>query len=1387
MKNLAQLVDNLLALRRGDIAFDAVTNQVSAHLVAAPHAAEDVLREIDSAYQRRLLEPSEVAQLKTIVADTIAPFNAQLTLRIRGDLEGSQGERQMARRPAPARPISRSNIPLGTRLRERFVLDEVIGAGGMGTVYKGRDLLKVEARDRNPYVAIKVLNDDFRKRDDAFIVLQREASRQQRLAHPNVATVFDFDRTGDTIYISMELLEGVGLDTFLKTDIRGRGGMEWSQAQGLIEGMCAALTYAHEHGICHADFKPSNCFLMKDGRVKVLDFGIARAIKRPNQGTSDVTVYDGASIGALTPAYASAEMIEGTSDPDPSDDVYGLACVCYEMLSGKHPYNSLSAREARYQRLVPKKIDQLTTRQNRALQRALAFDRAARTPNVRDFMQELNAGSAAKAYWNSKRIAVTGVVVVLIAGAILWYTIEYPVARTLADIRSSDPAKVAAGMDRLPSLRAGDQQRVVQTARAEITAHYERQVRRMLDTGEIDAAYGKAEAMLAAGLATYGDSRELLQLRDEVSRRKDRYLSELAEQYERYLATGRLVDRKQGDIQGVIQRIRLVDPQHPLLTDPRIAGAFATAAETAIAGGKLDEARALLADGSTLAPDNRVLRDVSDKLTTAEEQIRTRQRNAELAAQIEAQIGPGVSLDKVAGVTKFIADLREVDPTNAVLGRAASAVRPLLGANYESITRLATVDDIAAFERRYAPTIDALGLTEASTRLSAHKQAMDSKRERLLSDARAAAATPSVRNTASLDSLLTQVKAIAPNDEQIAAIVTTAIDERRRESQRLAAAGRWDEARAMLNAVPALGGSAATRSQIDQDLASITQRQQDSAQQTMRAEREATLAAERERVATAESQLRSTLASFATTNAGLESLSTRIATLTTLDPGNALIASSRTTAAQRVAAAATGFAQAGEFDKARALLAKAAIELPGAGEIATARTQIDGIQADASQRAQERALVAAQQSFRTLLDRPQTQDSRWQRDSEAAIAAIGKAATSSAAAEGARGQLANAYLASVDQLVAEKRFTIASQMLEKAEQLTPRAASVQTRRDQWTRAFERDKSERATAEAAARLDAAKQRFANEIKSNQLDRARRTLTELQSSAGNDPFVTRDAPATLATAYVTAAQARLRANDVASAWRLTSTGAALRRDEARFEQLRSDIDTAANRNMEALLRPAATPDAAALAALASAFRVNAPDKYQAHTAAWVTRIKSQLAELTREPTAHNTYLVAVQSAFEDVAAVQSIRPLAARTVPTAPQPSNTSPATPPVQVAPQPQQPTITQQQPQQAPAQQVASVEPNLTGKWCGDGVGMTFSASEYSFDLGGGRTVKYPVDRYQRQGSTVTMTWTDKNLGAMVTEFSDFSPDGQSMTHVRGKTATASQWQTYNRKLKRCN
>lgn len=105
---------------------------------------------------------------------------------------------------------------------------------------------------------------------------------------------------------------------------------------------------------------------------------------------------------------------------------------------------------------------------------------------------------------------------------------------------------------------------------------------------------------------------------------------------------------------------------------------------------------------------------------------------------------------------------------------------------------------------------------------------------------------------------------------------------------------------------------------------------------------------------------------------------------------------------------------------------------------------------------------------------------------------------------------------------------------------------------------------------------------------------------------------------------------------------------------------------------------------------------------------------------------------------------------------------------------------------QPPAAAAPAAEPSLLGNWCGEGVGLAFASNEYSFDLGGGRKIKYSVDGYQRAGSVITMAWTDKNLGPMVTEFGQFSADGQSMVQVRGKKASSADWQNYNRPFRRC-
>ena len=280
----------------------------------------------------------------------------------------------------------------GTVLKERFELVNVLGEGGMGKVYRARDLLKVEAKDKNPFIAVKTLSGDFRQHPEAFMALQREASKAQRLAHPNIATVFDFDRDGTTIYLTMELMEGEELSSYIKR--LPAGGLPVIDAMNFIKQLCDGLAYAHSKGLVHSDFKPGNAFITNEGAVKLLDFGIARASKTRRDAAGVTTIFDPSELGALTPAYASIEMFEG-DDPDPRDDIYALACVAYELLTGKHPFNKLSAPKVLEKGLRPAPIAKLSKRQNRALLSALAINRKDRTPTVEKFWEGLRPKKAA--------------------------------------------------------------------------------------------------------------------------------------------------------------------------------------------------------------------------------------------------------------------------------------------------------------------------------------------------------------------------------------------------------------------------------------------------------------------------------------------------------------------------------------------------------------------------------------------------------------------------------------------------------------------------------------------------------------------------------------------------------------------------------------------------------------------------------------------------------------------------------------------------------------------------------------------------------------------------------------------------------------------------------
>ncbi|MCI3921535.1 Stk1 family PASTA domain-containing Ser/Thr kinase [Paenibacillus sp. TRM 82003] len=207
----------------------------------------------------------------------------------------------------------------GTTLSGRYELIERVGGGGMALVYKAKDTLL------NRNVAVKILRQQYVHDEEFIRRFRREAQSAASLSHPNVVSVYDVGQDEDTHFIVMEYIEGSNLNDIIKA----QAPLQAAEAVHIATQICDALDHAHANGIIHRDIKPHNILIGKNGRVKVTDFGIARAI------TSSTITQTGSVIGSVH--YFSPEHAKGVSAGEKSD-LYSLGIVLYQMLTARLPF-----------------------------------------------------------------------------------------------------------------------------------------------------------------------------------------------------------------------------------------------------------------------------------------------------------------------------------------------------------------------------------------------------------------------------------------------------------------------------------------------------------------------------------------------------------------------------------------------------------------------------------------------------------------------------------------------------------------------------------------------------------------------------------------------------------------------------------------------------------------------------------------------------------------------------------------------------------------------------------------------------------------------------------------------------------------------------------------
>src|SRR5579884_3836190 len=274
--------------------------------------------------------------------------------------------------------VARAPQP-GDLIADRYELEELVGTGGMSSVFRARD------RQLDRRVAIKILHEHYAGDPEYLERFRREARAVARLSHPNIVTVIDRGADGGRQYIVFEHIEGENLkELVLRT-----GRLPVRRALELALAVADGLSFAHEHGLVHRDVKPQNVLLSREGEVKVTDFGIARSLGADRGLTQTGTVLGTGEY--LAPEQARGEPVS------PATDVYALGVVLWELLAGEVPFagESFVAVALRHVREpVPslrERRPDVSPRLAAAVERALAKEPARRFPSMAAFAAELRA------------------------------------------------------------------------------------------------------------------------------------------------------------------------------------------------------------------------------------------------------------------------------------------------------------------------------------------------------------------------------------------------------------------------------------------------------------------------------------------------------------------------------------------------------------------------------------------------------------------------------------------------------------------------------------------------------------------------------------------------------------------------------------------------------------------------------------------------------------------------------------------------------------------------------------------------------------------------------------------------------------------------------------
>jgi serine/threonine protein kinase len=615
----------LEAFLKNELELGGLLQALEKTLASVPDSAEAVRRQLEAARDARKLSLQDYAKLDL----HILQFDKQqaeqsveddrATWRDAGDWP--DGWERAA--PFAAQP--------GSVLKNTYRLRERLAQGPTGEVWEAFDLAEDERQAAERHIALKLLSPEFRRYPQAVKHFMQQFERYRALQHPNLARVYDAGRSGGSLFVTLELLSATPLNRLIE---KSPTGLPLEEVRNIVEGIAGAFTYAHQNGLAHLDLTPENIYYDPVRKqIKVVDYGLIKLVRKVAQEQPSETL-DKLEVSA--DAYASCELLSELDKSDPSDGVYSLACLAYELLSGNHPFGRTPCPEARAKQYLPTPVKNLKPAAWQALLRGLAFERRQRTATPATVAAELFPQATARRTL-AVGAALAGVAVLAVAGYFglgAWRDHQFTQsllrgeAASIEQLENLPPARQErllqgdgklrqtllafylehAALDRLERYPPGARTALLQDPAVEsrLVEHYRRQISQAVDGDNFD----QAQHLLARLEQDYPRALDYPGQRRELDSRRDERLAALGQRYQEclHLTQTPLHDRMACLLE-TRQGIGKIAPRHELLADAELPKAFQTEAEKLLQAGAYIQAALVLQDWALILPDASPARD----------------------------------------------------------------------------------------------------------------------------------------------------------------------------------------------------------------------------------------------------------------------------------------------------------------------------------------------------------------------------------------------------------------------------------------------------------------------------------------------------------------------------------------------------------------------------------------------------------------------------------------------------------------------------------------------------------------------------------------------------------------------------------------------------------